>query len=246
MPLSEDALCIFMGSVLPLVWKADPILRTKLILALYFGIVVSDAVTFSIGKIMGKGLLEPIRQKFDIRSQRIDFCEDDNKNKDQEGDDDDNIDYDDIDDIDIEGLSDEEYDLLIAANENEFCEIATDELRSKDKALAILEDVGNYAGFVIRFCIGMRLPMMLATGLSGKVPFLRYILGSAAGAAFSLSAQLLLGFVLKDNPALIIASVGGISTFPLLIPTLVAFGGWVNVAYKRWSMYNNPRQTTSS
>lgn len=241
LPISEDALCIFIGSVLPMIWNENPVLRTKFIAALYFGIVLSDILTFSIGRVMGNGLLAPIQNRLNLRSDRIDFCEGDDDEEEEEEEDEE----------EEEEMTEEELEqYLLDTNggeeslELEFCEIPTDDLRSKDRALAILEAVGNYAGFVIRLCMGMRLPMMLAAGFSKKVSYVNFIIGTAFGASVSLSIQLLIGFVLRNNPTLIIAFVASISTFPILIPTLVGFVGWINIMYKRWSMYR-PQQTSS-
>jgi len=229
-PFSEDALIIFVGgTVLPSIWMENPLLRNQLLAALYFGVVLSDIVTFSIGRFMKKGLLEPVRRRMGVRADRVNFCEDDDEEEEEEEEEEE--DYEE----DYDLLDENEKDMITT---DELCEIPTPELRSKDKALAILEAVGNYAGFVIRLSIGMRLPMMLATGLSGKVPYSKYILGVSAGAVVSMTLQLLFGFLLKDSPALIIASVASISTFPLVIPTLVAFVSWVSLMYKRWAMYN--------
>lgn len=222
LPLSEDALCIFVGSILPLVWNENPGFRTKLLLALYFGIVLSDCITFSIGKVMGKGFLEPVRKRLNIRSERVTFCEDDDES---------------------EEITDEELELSLLELENidegddPFCEIETPDLRTTDKEIAILEKVGVYAGFVVRFSVGMRLPMMLAAGFSGKVPLSRFVLGTSIGAIFSLSIQLLLGAVMRDNPAMIIATIACISATPIVIPSLIAFLSWINIRYKRWAMY---------
>ncbi len=195
---------------------------------------------------MKKGLLEPVRKRLGVRSGRIDFCEDDN-------DSDNDSDNDDDDDFDQE-LTEEELAALEleieggggGGEQEEFCEIPTPELQSKDNALAILEAVGDYAGFVIRLCMGMRLPMMLATGFSGRVPYAKYIVGTTVGAMVSLTLQLLTGFLLRNNPALIIASVASISTFPLVVPSLVALLSWINVMYKRWALYRVGRKELSS
>lgn len=225
-PISEDALCIFVGSILPVVWNENPVFRTKLLLALYFGIVLSDIVTFSIGRVMGMGLLEPVRKRMNLRTERIEFCEDE-------------------DDEEVKEMNVEEGEELSMTEEEEnnlegndkFCEIPTPDLRSKDKSIAILNTVGNYAGFVVRFSVGMRLPMMLATGFSGKVPLNRFIVGTSIGAIFSLSVQLGLGALMSNNPAMIITTVACISATPVVIPSLVAFLSWINIMYKRWSMF---------
>lgn len=233
-PLSEDALCIFTGSILPSIWYDRPVFRTKLILALYFGVVLSDIITFSIGRFMGKGLFEPLSKKLDLRSSRIDFCEEEENDEENDT----NEDEEDLSPEEIEKLQNE-------AGEDALCEIPTSDLKTKDSMLAILENVGDYAGFVIRFSIGMRLPMMLATGFSGKVPIGRFIVGTSIGALFSLSIQLTSGWLLSNNPAIILALLGAVSTFPLVIPSLFAFGSWLNLMYMRWSLYKKPKRMSS-
>ena len=224
-PISEDALCIFIGSILPILWMNDnnKVLRMKLILALYLGVVLSDVLTFSIGRIMGMGLLEPLSKRLNLRSKRIEFCIDDNN-------DDNDVD-------DNAGIMDVEEE----GENSKFCEIPTDELRSKDNILAILEKAGNYAGFVVRFSVGMRLPLMLAAGFSGKVPISKFIVGTCIGGLFSLSIQLGLGAIMSNNPAMIIATIACISATPVVVPSLVAFFSWINLMYKRWSMFRPKR-----
>ena len=63
-PISEDVLCIFAGTLLPKLSTAAH--KTKLILALYFGVVISDMITFSIGRMMRVGLLEPFRRRMNL------------------------------------------------------------------------------------------------------------------------------------------------------------------------------------
>ena len=229
-PISEDALCIFIGSILPILWMNDnnKVLRMKLILALYLGVVLSDVLTFSIGRIMGMGLLEPLSKRLNLRSKRIEFCNDDNNDDNDVDDNDDNAGI-----MDVEEEEEEE--------NSKFCEIPTDELRSKDNILAILEKAGNYAGFVVRFSVGMRLPLMLAAGFSGKVPISKFIVGTCIGGLFSLSIQLGLGAIMSNNPAMIIATIACISATPVVVPSLVAFFSWINLMYKRWSMFRPKR-----
>jgi membrane protein DedA with SNARE-associated domain len=85
---------------------------------------------------------------------------------------------------------------------------------------------------------------MLAAGFSGKVPLNRFIVGTSIGGMLSLSAQLLLGAALRENPAMIIALIACISATPVVMPSLIALLSWVNVAYKRWSMFR-PRRLSS-
>ena len=62
-PISEDVLCIFAGTLLPTLSASH---KTRLILALYAGVVISDMITFSLGRMMRVGLLEPIRRRMNL------------------------------------------------------------------------------------------------------------------------------------------------------------------------------------
>ena len=62
-PISEDVLCIFAGTLLPALSASH---KTRLILALYAGVVISDIITFSLGRMMRVGLLEPIRRRMNL------------------------------------------------------------------------------------------------------------------------------------------------------------------------------------
>ena len=62
-PFSEDLLCVFAGTLLPTLSGSA---RLRLILALYAGVVVSDLVTFSIGRLMRNGIFEPFRKKLNL------------------------------------------------------------------------------------------------------------------------------------------------------------------------------------
>lgn len=65
-PVSEDLLCIFAGTMLPLDKIQSPARRIRLITALYLGVVISDLVTFTIGRMMKVGLLEPLRKRMNL------------------------------------------------------------------------------------------------------------------------------------------------------------------------------------
>ena len=56
-------------------------------------------------------------------------------------------------------------------------------------------------------------------GFSGKVPYLKYIAGTSVGALFSLSAQLLLGYIRRNNPAAVVAALSDISMFVAVVPS---------------------------
>lgn len=58
-PVSEDAICVIVGYVLP---RSSPLRRRRLLLAIYAGVVGSDLVTFTAGRLLRLGLLGPLRR----------------------------------------------------------------------------------------------------------------------------------------------------------------------------------------
>ncbi len=200
--LTEDALCIFAGTILPIIETGK---SRRLLLALYLGVVLSDIITFSIGKLLRNGVLEPIRRRMNLKVERVVFCEDGNNNVQN-------------DDMEDEGL----------------CTIETPELRKMDRILAKLESAGDYVGFVIRFSFGVRAPMMILAGFSGKVPFLKYAAGTVLGAACSLALQLLVGYAMRNNPTAIVAAIATISSIVLFVPFAIAISSWASLMWKRY------------
>lgn len=65
MPVSEDALCMVVGSILPAV---SPAKRWRLIGSCYVGVVLSDLTTFCVGRALRRGLLEPVRRRLKLGS----------------------------------------------------------------------------------------------------------------------------------------------------------------------------------
>ena len=125
-PLSEDALCIFAGTILPTIWNEDPARSKRLLLALYGGIVVSDVITFTIGRLLKTNILKPLRNRMDLQTERVNFCEDNGE----------------INEYDFDEDDEDE--------DEEVCTIETPKLRKRDKILSKLESAGDYAGLVIR------------------------------------------------------------------------------------------------
>lgn len=64
-PMSEDVLCVFCGTLLPTINQAS---RVRLVFALYAGVFFSDLITFSIGRMMRLGLLDPVRRWINLSS----------------------------------------------------------------------------------------------------------------------------------------------------------------------------------
>jgi len=183
----------------------------RLLFALYAGVIISDFITFTIGRVLRMGVLEPLRKRMNLQTQRDEFCEDDDDNN--------------------QILEDDDQRL-----EDGFCKIETPTLRKRDQILAKLESAGDYVGFVIRFSVGVRTPMMLLTGFSGRVSFIKYATGTMIGAFCSLSLQLLLGYSMRNNPAAVVGAVASISTFALAVPVSIAFLSWANLLWDRYKL----------
>ena len=71
-PVSEDVLCIIVGTILT---KCDSTLRWKLIWTLYAGVVLSDFITFWIGRALRVGVLEPFRKALNLKSNDNDLTD---------------------------------------------------------------------------------------------------------------------------------------------------------------------------
>mmetsp|Transcript_15969 Transcript_15969/g.34717 ORF Transcript_15969/g.34717 Transcript_15969/m.34717 type:complete len:333 (-) Transcript_15969:127-1125(-) len=189
-PVSEDALCIFAGTVLPTLSREKGV---RLLVALYLGVVMSDVCTYFIGKSLRLGVLDPVRRKLGI-------------------------------------MTDEEAETVCALPENA-TNFSPDELpavcrpkrrRKRDRLKEKLENSGDWVGFIIRLSVGMRGPLMLLTGFSGRVTLSKFIFGSALGGVVSLGLQLLLGYSMRNNPAAVVGTVASISTVVYAGPLLIA------------------------
>lgn len=204
-PISEDAMCIFAGTTLSTLHASK---RNTMILALYAGVVLSDIITFSIGKALGKGLLQPLSKKMGLQKERIDFCDDQNL----------------------------EYMNILKDEEEEVCAIPTPSTRKRDRVLAKLEEAGDLAGFAIRFSVGFRAPMMLAAGFSNKISTLKYMTGTMLGAVCSLTLQLLLGFCMRNNPTAVLGAIASISTVVAAVPITLAIGSSMSVIWSKFQL----------
>jgi membrane protein DedA with SNARE-associated domain len=80
--------------------------------------------------------------------------------------------------------------------------------------------------------------MMIAAGFSGKVPYLTltYLAGTSVGALCSLFSQLLLGYMMRNNPAALVGAVASISTFAAVVPLTIAFVGWGSLMWSRYQL----------
>jgi len=121
------------------------------------------------------------------------------------------------------------FDDLLSSDEEEVVIVLREDgkMRKRDRIRRKMKKAGDYVGFVIRFSVGTRGPLMLVTGFLGKVSFLKFILGSCAGGLMTLPLQLWLGYTLGHNhPAAAVGIVGGISTVVLFATLSVAVVSW--------------------
>lgn len=225
-PVSEDALCVFVGAVVwPFLQSQDK--RRNLLLALYLGVVVSDWVTFWIGRMMRSGILAPLAKKLNLNGGS--------------------------------GSSNDTAVVVLQQSNNDNTETstATSPPPTAPKTAfqqRFLKRAGRWAGFVIRFSVGTRGPLMLMTGFSKQVPFIPFALGASVGALVTVPLQLYVGYALSTrggsalnqhhhppteaSAAAALAVVAGISTFVLgaaIVLTTATVGSLVvsQIASKR-------------
>lgn len=177
-PVSEDALCVFAGAMLGQQQEQ----QRRLVLALYAGVVLSDFITFWIGRALRMGIFQPLANKWILEKE-----------------------------------GDEEQIAAAAPNNNR-----------QEKIHRVLQKWGNWVGFIIRFSIGTRGPLMLLTGFTNEVPFTKFAVGVMLGAACSLPLQLYAGYALggSSNPAAVVGVVAGISSFVMTAAVAVVAMSW--------------------
>ena len=231
-PVSEDALCVFAGAVVWPFQSQDQ--KRKLFLALYLGVVGSDFVTFWIGRAMRSGILAPLAKKLNLNSSTTGSSSDDNT-------------------------------VMQQPNDNETSALSQTSTPSTTipPKIAVqqrfLQRAGRWAGFVIRFSVGTRGPLMLMTGFSNQVPFVPFALGASLGGMVTVPLQLYVGYALsmrgssaatitnqhpsEASAAAALAVVAGISTFVLgaaIVLTTTTVGSLV--MSRIWSKRNQRRQ----
>lgn len=129
-PISEDLLCIFAGTMLPLDKIQSPARRIRLIAALYLGVVISDLITFSIGRMMKVGLLEPLRKRMNLGQQQQKLQQ---------------LPY-----------SEEAGDVAMVSAQTNGSSNEEAKFRKRDRVLQKLESAGDWAGFYARLSAGFR------------------------------------------------------------------------------------------
>ena len=192
-PISEDALCIFAGTLLPTL-AGNTRRQIELVTCLYLGIVLSDFITFGIGRLLRIGVLEPIRKKY-------------------------------FSDLDQQAAS------SFVSGEIGAADATTPpkRMRKRDRIKQKFEKSGDYIGFVIRLSVGMRPALMLLSGFSGKISFVKYMAGTFFGAIVSLSAQLAVGYGMKSRPGLVARGIASASTFAIVTPAIIVVASWLGI-----------------
>lgn len=198
-PVSEDGICLFAGAVWSTLTNDERIQR---FVALYLGVVGSDALTFWIGRALRMGVLQPFTNRLKLNQ------------------------------------------------ENDMQDAVADKSignRKRDRMMRVMEQSGDWIGFVIRFSVGTRGPLMLLSGFTNKVPFVKFILGASLGALITLPLQLYGGHVLgHEHPGAIVGLLAGISTFAAVtaISVFVATGGALLVTQVK-QMRQQAKKTTA-
>mmetsp|Transcript_7113 Transcript_7113/g.8175 ORF Transcript_7113/g.8175 Transcript_7113/m.8175 type:complete len:324 (-) Transcript_7113:16-987(-) len=192
-PVSEDVLCIFAGASLPTLTRRT---QVQLVGYLYCGVVMSDAITFFMGRLLKVGFLGPIGERM--------FPEI-------------------INDKDIEMLDGADPASIAVINDIKGTVITNEEpvtrRRKRDRLKAKFKRIkkklnksGKRIGFVIRLSVGMRAPLMILSGYKGQVTFPNFITGTVLGATLSLTSQLLIGYSMRNSPEAIVGVVGGLTS----------------------------------
>ena len=81
-----------------------------------------------------------------------------------------------------------------------------------DRAVHTIQKHGDRVGFIQRFSLGARLPITLVAGYSGMSPW-RFLLGTAVGASLTLTIQLTIGYLAREQ----------------MIHFLQEYSGWVGL-----------------
>ena len=191
-PISEDALCIFAGS--QLAGLSSNWLKIKLVLSLYCGVVLSDMLTFVIGKGLNRNVFTPLRNRMKL-----------------------------INGVTSDGINNVDEEEECRVDEDGRVDKKCLSRQSKRKMIERkIENSGDYIGAVIRFSVGMRSPLMLITGFSNKVSSLKYALGTAVGAVGSLAIQLSVGYSVRQNQKAALAVVGAVAGWFFVSPIVLS------------------------
>jgi len=203
-PVSEDALCIFSGTLLP---TYTPFKQFTLFLWLWAGVVASDVLTFKIGGWMRGGLFEPLKKLF----------------------------------LGANSLELQKTDSESAAS------TSTTTTTSSSPIIGRIKWAGDYIGFISRFSIGLRGPLMLVSGFGKFTTLPRFALGATLGGFFSLSMQLAAGFTLRHRPKAVMGVAGAMYSYILVGPGLIALVGSLQVSIKKlWAVWKEDPPASSS
>mmetsp|Transcript_68018 Transcript_68018/g.127025 ORF Transcript_68018/g.127025 Transcript_68018/m.127025 type:complete len:277 (-) Transcript_68018:79-909(-) len=170
-PVSEDLLCIYAGVILR---KLSPQRRVEVVVALYAGVVLSDWVTYSLGRLAGNTLLSlTTSNKAKQPSKRS----------------------------------------------------KQPKLSRLERAQTLFAKSGPSVGFALRLAPGLRVPLLLLSGLSKVQFWTTFVPYNLLGALVSVSVQLAIGAISGASPAMLQGSRVGL-VFPaagiLLFVTLVS------------------------
>ena len=190
----------------------------RLLAALYAGIVLSDFVTFWIGRALRLGLFAPLAKRLKLN----DHGDDDESNRLS---------------VDENTSTNEE------STSNQVIMPAT----PTKTTLRRLQQAGDWAGFMIRFSVGTRGPLMLLAGFSNQIAFAKFAFGASLGAAITLPLQLYAGCALGGrNPKAVVGIVAGMSSFVVAAAVVVATVTWTSLLLSQLSASRRRSKTVAA
>jgi len=175
LPVSEDLLCIYAGAILP---QLQAERRVQIVVALYAGVVLSDWLTYLIGRLVGETILK-------LRTRRANAVG------------------------------------TVAASKD-----ASQGPSRLERAQGLVRRSGRQVGFSLRMAAGLRVPMLLLSGL-GRVPFWRaFVPYNLLGALVSLAVQLCLGGLAFRAAPTAAVSGGSMMLLPCLTVAALCALSW--------------------
>ncbi|CAM9508116.1 unnamed protein product [Choristocarpus tenellus] len=224
-PVSEDALVIFVGTLLTQP-NFSVARKVSLLAWVYSGVVMSDMVTYSLGVGFRRGMFNPLRRLLLGNTINIDEGKGSAQNTWDVSPDDHNR------HTDTE-VSETESEVYESSGVKTTSSRATDSpgkssgvvkgRRGEDvmsRALATIRRSGRFVGVAERFAVGMRGPTALLCGAMG-VPAVDFGLGVALGALGTMPLQLSIGLLLRDQPKAVASVAAAFVSYYALGPAIL-------------------------
>lgn len=196
----------------------------RLLAALYAGVVLSDFVTFWIGRALRLGLFAPIAKRLKLNDHHINGDDGNDSNR---------------------LVVNENTSVNEELTSNQVFMPTTSSTTTTTTTQRRLQQAGDWAGFMIRFSVGTRGPLMLLAGFSNQIPFVKFAVGASLGAAITLPLQLYAGYALGGrNPKAVVGLVAGMSSFVVAAAVVVATVTWTTLLVSQLSVSRRRRSKT--